>query len=48
MITLCCHLYIDNEIYAMAYNKKINCLNDHLFIKNNMGKWNDDNSMGKN
>ena len=42
MIILCYHLYVGNEIYAMAYNKKINRLNDHLFIKNTMSKWDDD------
>ena len=44
MITICYHLYVDHEIYAMAYNKKRNCLNDHIFIKNKTSKWDDDNS----
>ena len=42
MITICYHFYAEHEIYAMAYNKKINHLYDHLFIKNTMSKWCDD------
>ena len=33
MITLCSRLYLQHEIYAMEYNKEINYMYDHLFIK---------------
>ena len=42
MITLCYNFFVEHEIYAMAYNKKINHLYDHLFIKNTLSKWCDD------
>ena len=33
MITLLYNLYIEHVIYNMSNNKKINHINDHLFIK---------------
>ena len=33
MITLCCHLYVEHEIYTMAYKQKISPLYDNIFIK---------------
>ena len=42
MITLCYNLYAEHEIYAMEYKKKINNMNDHLFLKSTMSKWCDD------
>ena len=41
MISICYYLYVEHEIYSMAYNKKINSLNDHIFIQNKMSKWGD-------
>ena len=39
MITLLYNFYIENEIYHMAYNKIIYCLNENLFIEVTMSKW---------
>ena len=39
MITILYNLYIDYEIYHMAYNKKINRLNENLFLEETMSKW---------
>ena len=41
-ITLLYHMYIEYEIYHMAYNKMINRLTDHIFIKPTMSMWHDD------
>ena len=46
MITILNHLYVEHEIYAVAYNKKRNRPNDHLFLQNTISKWDDDNSLG--
>ena len=39
MITICYHLYVENSIYSMAYNKKKDHLYEHLLLKNKMSKW---------
>ena len=38
IITIFYHLYIEHEIYNLAYNKNKGFLNDILFIKVTMGK----------
>ena len=40
MITLLYNFYIWHEIYDMSYHKRINRLNDNLFIENTISKWN--------
>ena len=47
MIALFYHLYIDYEIYAMAYFKNISILHDTLFIQNTIVKWDDYSTWGK-
>ena len=46
IITLFYLLYIEYEIYNLAYNKK-NILNDSIFIIVTMVKWDDDYSLLK-
>ena len=47
MITLFCHLYIEHEIYSMAYLKYISTLHDTLFMQNKISKWDDDSKWEK-
>ena len=42
MITIFHHLYIEHEIYGMAYKKEGTILNESLFIENKTSKWDDD------
>ena len=46
MVNLFYHLYVEHEIYDTAYNKRINRMNDHLFIQNTTSKWDDDSTWG--
>ena len=39
IITLLYHMYIEHEIYHMAYKKLQNRLNEYQFIEWNIGKW---------
>ena len=41
MITLLYHLYIENKIYHMEYNKIRYCLNENIFVEGTMSKWDD-------
>ena len=41
MITLLYNMYIEHEIYNMAYNKVQNIINDYKFIERNISKWDD-------
>ena len=46
-ITLFYHLYIEHEIYVMAYLKNISIFHDTIFVRDKMSKWDDYSAWGK-
>ena len=40
MITQLYNLCVEHEIYDMSYHKRINRLNENIFIENKKSRWN--------